>query len=151
MYATHLMHPANIHQFHRTPTTHTKRCTTSMTREQSLHWQTGGIPPRLLSVFLGRLHVSNANIRPLQATATFLSSANVGANDSVPDAGLINGAGRFVGGPSVPWSRINVVKGKRYRLRLVNTSGIARYRFAIQGHSITVRLHHHLHIHGPRD
>ena len=62
------------------------------------------------------------------------------ANESVPDAGLINNAGRFVGGPPVPWSRINVVHGKRYRLRIVNTSGIARYRFAIQGHSLTVSL-----------
>ena len=46
----------------------------------------------------------------------------------------------------MPWSRINVVKGKRYRLRIVNTSGIARYRFAIQGHSITVSLYIHIHI-----
>ena len=32
-----------------------------------------------------------------------------------PDAGLINGVGRFVGGPEVPFAVINVVHGKRYR------------------------------------
>lgn len=51
---------------------------------------------------------------------------------------MINGVGRYNGGPETPWARINVAQGKRYRFRIVNTSGIARYRFAIQGHSLTV-------------
>lgn len=46
------------------------------------------------------------------------------ANESVPDAGLINSAGRYVRGPSVPGSCINVAKDKRYRLRIVNTLGL---------------------------
>ena len=52
---------------------------------------------------------------------------------------MINGVGRYVGGPEMSWSRINVTQGQRYRFRIVNTSGIAQYRFAIQGHSLTVR------------
>ena len=52
---------------------------------------------------------------------------------------MINGVGRYVDGPEMAWSRINVTQGQRYRFRIVNTSGIAQYRFAIQGHSLTVR------------
>jgi len=52
---------------------------------------------------------------------------------------MINGVGRYVDGPEMAWARINVTQGQRYRFRVVNTSGIAHYRFAIQGHSITVR------------
>jgi len=51
---------------------------------------------------------------------------------------MINGVGRYVGGPQLPWARIDVTKGQRYRFRIVNTSGIAHYRFAIQDHSLTV-------------
>ena len=51
---------------------------------------------------------------------------------------MINGVGRYVGGPEMSWARINVTQGQRYRFRIVNTSGIAHYRFAIQGHSLTV-------------
>jgi len=75
----------------------------------------------------------------------------VAGNESVPDSGLINNAGRYVGGPDVPWSRINVVQGKRYRLRIVNTSGIAHFRFAIQGHSLTVSLTVSIVIHATAD
>jgi len=74
------------------------------------------------------------NIGLLQATATYLTSSNTAANESAPDSGLINSAGRYVGGPEVPWSRINVLQGKRYRMRIVKISGDARYRFAISGH-----------------
>jgi len=51
---------------------------------------------------------------------------------------MINGVGRYVGGPEMSWARLNVTQGQRYRFRIVNTSGIAHYRFAIQGHSLTV-------------
>jgi FtsP/CotA-like multicopper oxidase with cupredoxin domain len=141
MYARDLDRVANnAHGFHRILTTHTKHYMTWMTREQSLPWPTGGMSPHLLSVLLMCHSHSSPNICSFQATATYLSSTNTAANESIPDSGLINNAGRYVGGPEVPWSRINVVQGKRYRLRLINSSGNARYRFAIPGHSLTVSL-----------
>lgn len=79
-------------------------------------------------------------IGSLQATTIYLDKSNTAGNESVPDSALVNGAGRYVGGPDVPWSRINVEPGKRYRLRIVNTSALARYRFSIQGHPLTVCL-----------
>jgi len=54
---------------------------------------------------------------------------------------MINGVGRYVDGPEMSWARINVTQGQRYRFRVVNTSGIAHYRFAIEGHSLTVRMY----------
>jgi len=74
----------------------------------------------------------------VQATAAYLSASNVGDIESVPDSAMINGVGRYVGGPEMEWARLNVTQGQRYRFRIVNTSGIAHYRFAIQGHSLTV-------------
>ncbi|KAJ7165684.1 laccase 17 [Mycena crocata] len=59
-------------------------------------------------------------------------------HEPVPDSGLINGAGRYIGGPTVPWSVINVVAGKRYRLRVINISGFAAFTFAIDGHMFDV-------------
>lgn len=56
----------------------------------------------------------------------------------VPDSGLINGKGRYVGGPTVKRSVINVTKGKRYRLRVINISAIGSYTFSIEGHSMTI-------------
>ncbi|EUC56627.1 oxidorectuctase, putative [Rhizoctonia solani AG-3 Rhs1AP] len=56
----------------------------------------------------------------------------------VPDSGLINGKGRYVGGPQVPRSVINVTRGKRYRLRVINASAIGSFTFSIEGHRLTV-------------
>ncbi|CUA72896.1 laccase, multicopper oxidase, benzenediol:oxygen oxidorectuctase [Rhizoctonia solani] len=56
----------------------------------------------------------------------------------VPDSGLINGKGRYVGGPEVPRSVIKVVRGKRYRLRVINASAIGSFTFSIEGHRLTV-------------
>ncbi|KAG6909528.1 hypothetical protein DXG01_017085 [Tephrocybe rancida] len=61
-----------------------------------------------------------------------------GNHEPIPDSGLINGAGRYVGGSSVTRSRINVVAGKRYRLRVINTSVYSGYEFSIEGHSLTI-------------
>ncbi|KAJ6596282.1 laccase [Mycena vulgaris] len=58
--------------------------------------------------------------------------------EPVPDSGLINGVGRYVGGPAVPWAVVNVVKGKRYRLRVINISGFAAFTFSIQDHTFEV-------------
>ena len=68
---------------------------------------------------------SKINIGLFWATVTYLSSNNVAGNEIVPDSGLINNAGRYVGGPDVPWSRIDVVQGKRYRLRVMNNCSLS--------------------------
>ncbi|KAL0947899.1 hypothetical protein HGRIS_010534 [Hohenbuehelia grisea] len=56
----------------------------------------------------------------------------------VPDSFLINGVGRFVGGPEVPWAVVNVEMGKRYRLRLIQISCRPFTTFSIDNHNITV-------------
>ena len=56
----------------------------------------------------------------------------------IPDSGLINGIGRFVGGPQVVRARVNVQQGKRYRFRVINISAYAAFRFSIEGHDLTI-------------
>ncbi|KAG7450632.1 laccase [Guyanagaster necrorhizus] len=55
----------------------------------------------------------------------------------IPDAGLINGVGRFNGGPLVPYSVITVEQGKRYRLRLIQIACRPFFTFSIDNHNIT--------------
>ncbi|THU81232.1 laccase [Dendrothele bispora CBS 962.96] len=59
-------------------------------------------------------------------------------HEPIPDSGLINGVGRYVGGPQVPWARINVEAGKRYRFRVINIAGYAAFTFSIDQHALTV-------------
>ncbi|KAF9033807.1 laccase 17 [Panaeolus papilionaceus] len=59
-------------------------------------------------------------------------------DEPVPDSGLINGVGRYEGGPNVPWPRINVESGKRYRFRIINTSAYAGFEFSIEKHDLKV-------------
>ncbi|CAE6438717.1 unnamed protein product [Rhizoctonia solani] len=66
------------------------------------------------------------------------STNNTALLSPVPDSGLINGKGRYVGGPEVPRSVINVIRGKRYRLRVINASAIGSFTFSIEGHRLTV-------------
>ncbi|KAB5588450.1 Laccase [Ceratobasidium theobromae] len=66
------------------------------------------------------------------------SVENTALLSPVPDSGLINGKGRYVGGPEVPRSVINVVPGRRYRLRVINASAIGSFTFSIEGHSLTI-------------
>ncbi|KAF9523941.1 yellow laccase [Crepidotus variabilis] len=54
------------------------------------------------------------------------------------DATLINGKGRYVGGPAVPLTNIRVLPNKRYRFRLVSISCDPNYTFSIDGHSMTI-------------
>ncbi|GJJ10747.1 hypothetical protein Clacol_004974 [Clathrus columnatus] len=65
-----------------------------------------------------------------------------GAPEPVPDSGLINSAGRYVNGSLVPRTRINVQKGKRYRLRLSPPSKVklksGQFNVSIQNHRMTV-------------
>ncbi|KXN92680.1 Laccase-2 [Leucoagaricus sp. SymC.cos] len=56
----------------------------------------------------------------------------------VSDSGLVNGAGRFNGGPEVPWSVVNVVQGKRYRLRVINASARNVFTVSVDSHNLTI-------------
>ncbi|KAF5364359.1 hypothetical protein D9756_001110 [Leucocoprinus leucothites] len=51
---------------------------------------------------------------------------------------LINGVGRYVGGPPVPLSVVKVDPGKRYRLRLISMSCAPYFTFSIDNHDLTV-------------
>ncbi|KAI9450890.1 laccase 2, partial [Lactarius psammicola] len=51
---------------------------------------------------------------------------------------LINGKGRYPGGPNTPLSVVNVGRGKRYRLRLVSISCEPAFTFSIDAHRLTV-------------
>lgn len=54
------------------------------------------------------------------------------------DATLINGQGRYPGGPLVDLAVINVVPGKRYRFRILAMSCDPNYIFSIDGHQLTI-------------
>ncbi|KAH9979128.1 laccase [Russula compacta] len=58
----------------------------------------------------------------------------------IPDynSTLINGIGRYNGGPSVPLAVVNVIQHLRYRLRLVSVSCEPAYNFSIDGHEFTI-------------
>ncbi|KAJ7606635.1 laccase 1 precursor [Roridomyces roridus] len=51
---------------------------------------------------------------------------------------LINGLGRYMGGPASTLAVISVTKGTRYRFRLVAISCDPNWVFSIDGHSMTV-------------
>ncbi|KAK7442009.1 laccase, multicopper oxidase, benzenediol:oxygen oxidorectuctase [Stygiomarasmius scandens] len=51
---------------------------------------------------------------------------------------LINGRGRYAGGPSTALSVVNVRQGKRYRIRLVSISCDPNWVFSIDNHSLLV-------------
>ncbi|KAL0952845.1 hypothetical protein HGRIS_007070 [Hohenbuehelia grisea] len=55
-----------------------------------------------------------------------------------PDSTLINGRGRYAGGPTVPLSKIHVVKGIKYRIRLVSIACDPNYTFSIDGHTMEI-------------
>lgn len=57
---------------------------------------------------------------------------------SVADATLINGKGRYLGGPPSPLTVIKVRHGKRYRFRLLAISCDPFYTFSIDGHEMTI-------------
>ncbi|KAF5374015.1 hypothetical protein D9615_009927 [Tricholomella constricta] len=55
-----------------------------------------------------------------------------------PETTLVNGKGRYAGGPTTPLTVIRVIKGLRYRFRLVSLACDPNYIFAIDGHSMTI-------------
>ncbi|KAG8735837.1 laccase [Ceratobasidium sp. 414] len=70
--------------------------------------------------------------------AQFFSTSNTALAAPVPDSALINGKGRYVGGPTVPRAVIDVTPGKRYRFRVINVSAIGSFTFSIEGHRLTI-------------
>ncbi|KAJ7127292.1 Cu-oxidase-domain-containing protein [Mycena crocata] len=56
----------------------------------------------------------------------------------VSDSSTVNGVARYNGGPAVPWSVVNVVKGKRYRFRLINESARNIVTFQIENHPLNI-------------
>ncbi|EGN96932.1 laccase [Serpula lacrymans var. lacrymans S7.3] len=57
---------------------------------------------------------------------------------AVIDSALINGVGRYDGGPQVPLAVVNVEPWKRYRIRLINMACKPAYTFSIDKHVFTV-------------
>ncbi|KAF8992304.1 multicopper oxidase, partial [Hymenopellis radicata] len=53
---------------------------------------------------------------------------------SIFDSTLINGKGRHTGGPPTDLFRLTVIKGLRYRLRLIAMSCDPNWVFSIDGH-----------------
>ncbi|KAG1734327.1 laccase [Suillus lakei] len=56
----------------------------------------------------------------------------------IPDSSLINGLGRYAGGPPSDLAVISVEQGKRYRMRLVAMSCDSNFQFSIDDHNFTV-------------
>jgi iron transport multicopper oxidase len=54
------------------------------------------------------------------------------------NSSLINGLGRYAGGPASELAVITVEQGKRYRMRLVAMSCDPNFHFSIDGHNLTV-------------
>ncbi|KAJ8592693.1 laccase [Rhizopogon salebrosus TDB-379] len=60
-------------------------------------------------------------------------------NESItPDSTLINGHGRYTGGPMSDLAVISVKHGKRYRMRLIAMACYPNFLFSIDGHNLTV-------------
>lgn len=55
-----------------------------------------------------------------------------------PSSTLINGLGRYSGGPTSKLASITVESGKRYRFRLVSLSCDPNFTFSIDGHNLTI-------------
>ncbi|KAF7342352.1 Laccase G [Mycena venus] len=51
---------------------------------------------------------------------------------------LINGLGRFAGGPTSQLAVVSVTQGKRYRMRLISMSCDPNFTFTIDGHTMTI-------------
>jgi iron transport multicopper oxidase len=65
-------------------------------------------------------------------------AAQAAALVPTPDATLINGKGRYAGGPTAPLAVISVQRDRRYRFRLVSISCDPNYVFSIDGHVMTI-------------
>ncbi|KAJ3076106.1 laccase [Quaeritorhiza haematococci] len=71
----------------------------------------------------------------------FFSPDNGGGAEPVPDSALINGVGECSSGanaPCPPRPVFRCERGKRLRLRIINTSAIGQFDFSIDGHGLTI-------------
>ncbi|KAJ7100871.1 laccase 3 [Mycena belliarum] len=78
--------------------------------------------------------------RYLYVESTIISLADW-YNPAIPflfTSNLINGKGRFAGGPASPLAVITVVPGLRYRFRLISMSCEPNFVFSIDGHEMTI-------------
>ncbi|KAI0792234.1 laccase [Abortiporus biennis] len=66
------------------------------------------------------------------------TQARLGAKFPTADSTLINGKGRYAGGPDADLAVITVQSGKRYRIRLVNISCDPAYTWSIDNHTMKV-------------
>ena len=54
------------------------------------------------------------------------------------NSAVINGKGRYPGGPAVPLAVIEVEPFKRYRLRIIAMSCLPDFAFSIDGHELLI-------------
>ncbi|KAG2739643.1 multicopper oxidase, partial [Suillus brevipes Sb2] len=54
------------------------------------------------------------------------------------NSSVINGLGRYQGGPNSELAVVNVEYGKRYRLRLIAMSCDPSFSFSINNHNLTI-------------
>nr|UDP83123.1 laccase 9 [Cyathus bulleri]UES62899.1 laccase 9 [Cyathus bulleri] len=66
------------------------------------------------------------------------SSRSSGTGVGQASSTLINGLGRYIGGPQVDLAVVNVERGKRYRFRLISISCDPNHLFSISGHKLTI-------------
>lgn len=81
-----------------------------------------------------RLAFSSPNDYRYHVVAPVLSHI-IGTN---ANSSLINGLGRYQGGPSSELAVVNVEYGKRYRLRLIAMSCDPSFAFSIDNHNLTI-------------
>lgn len=55
-----------------------------------------------------------------------------------PNSTIINGVGRYPGGPALPLAVVNVQQGKSYRFRIIAMSCESTFNFSIDGHTMTI-------------
>ncbi|KAJ7913037.1 laccase 2 precursor [Mycena leptocephala] len=68
----------------------------------------------------------------------YLSPQSPKQSPNMFNSTLINGLGRYEGGPLTPLAVVSVIAGKRYRFRLVSMSCDPNWIFSIDGHSMTI-------------
>ncbi|KAI0059380.1 laccase [Artomyces pyxidatus] len=62
----------------------------------------------------------------------------VGPIVAQPNSTLINGQGRYPGGPASTLAVVSVTQGKRYRMRMINIACDPNFMFSIDGHQLTI-------------
>lgn len=56
----------------------------------------------------------------------------------VADSGVMNGAGRYVGGPEVPFAVQTVTPGLRHRLRVISQAVRGEFTMSVDAHNLTI-------------